>query len=192
MYAAHAAAVPCAACQQRAPPWQACVAPLEYRFPVDAALKALKFRGRLDYAPAFAALLAPFVARRLAAVDALLPVPLHRLRHARRGYNQACEIGRPLARASGLPLVDLARRARATRPQSGLDRAARRHNLRGAFRLAAPPACRYPLILDDVMTTGETCRRLAQLLLDGGAERVAVLTVARAAASDYAAAAENV
>src|SRR5690606_13187490 len=51
--------VPCGACQRRPPPFAAARAVLEYAFPVDAALKALKFHRRLHYAPAFAALLAP-------------------------------------------------------------------------------------------------------------------------------------
>ncbi|MEX0709300.1 MAG: ComF family protein [Woeseia sp.] len=181
----------CGACQRHPPPWSACRAALHYSFPVDSALKALKFRACLYYAPAFAALLAPIVSRHFNDVDALVPVPLHRLRQARRGFNQAREIAQSLGRTTGLPVQDVARRVRQTASQSGLDRDARSKNLRGAFRVAARLPCRYPLIIDDVMTTGETCRHLASVLLQSGARRIAVLTVARAA-TPYAAGGVNV
>lgn len=175
-----ATTVPCAHCQARPFPWTRCVAPLVYEFPVDDGLKALKFRRCLYYAPAFAELLLPRLLGELTGVDALVPVPLHRFRHLRRGYNQAAEICRPLGGAAGLPVVNAVRRIRPTAAQPGLDRAARRRNLHGAFGVKGSLSCRHPLIVDDVVTTGETCRQLATTLLDAGASEVAVLVVARA------------
>lgn len=171
----------CPDCARRPPPFLAVRAALAYTFPVDAALKALKFRRQLHYVPAFAGLLAPLLIESFPAADALVPVPLHRWRHATRGFNQARELCRPLARRSGLPILDAARRTRRTRPQAGLDAAARRRNLKNAFAISGNLRCRHPLIVDDVMTTGETCRHLAHALLEAGAETVSVLTVARAA-----------
>lgn len=173
----------CARCQQRPPPWSECVSALPYEWPVDYALKALKFSTQLSYAAAFAELLLPLFDTHFEAVDALCPVPLHRWRQARRGFNQAHELCRPLARARGLPVSTALRRVRATAAQSGLGRAARKRNLRAAFELRGPIACRYPLLVDDIMTTGETCWQLSELLLANGAEQVAVLTVARAASN---------
>lgn len=170
----------CADCRKRPPPFVAARAALSWTFPVDAALKALKFRRQLHYVPAFAGLLAPLLAESLPGVDALVPVPLHRWRHATRGFNQARELCRPLARATGLPIIGNARRTRRTPPQAGLDAAARRRNLRGAFAISGRLRSRHPVIVDDVMTTGETCRQLAAALLEAGAETVSVLTVARA------------
>lgn len=172
---------PCPDCARRPPPFLAARAALAYTFPVDAALKALKFRRQLHYVPAFAGLLEPLLAESFPAADALLPVPLHRWRHATRGFNQARELCLPLARRSGLPILEPARRTRRTPPQAGLDAAARRRNLEDAFAISGKLACRLPVIVDDVMTTGETCRHLAHALLDAGAESVGVLTVARAA-----------
>lgn len=174
-------AVPCVRCQQRRPPWRRCVAALPYAWPVDHALKALKFSRQLLWAAALGELLLPVFERESPDCDALAPVPLYRWRHARRGFNQATELCRPLQRATGLPMLDSLQRVRNTRPQTGLGRRQRRKNLRHAFRLRAPLVCRHPLLVDDVMTTGETCRQLAKLLLDAGAETVSVLVVARAA-----------
>lgn len=171
----------CADCQLRPPPFQAARAALLYTFPVDAALKALKFRRQLYYAPAFAELLHTELTRYFPDVDALAPVPLHRWRHATRGFNQAIELCTPLCRQTGLPLVRNARRIRQTEPQTGLNARERRRNLRNAFAVKGELHCRHPLIVDDVMTTGETCRQLASALRDAGATTVHVLTVARAA-----------
>lgn len=170
----------CGHCLQRPPPFGIARAPLRYDFPVDSALKALKFRHQLHYAPAFAELLIGELLLHFEDADALAPVPLHPLRHARRGFNQAVELCRPLARMSGLPIAANLRRIRRTEPQSGLSGEARRRNLKNAFAVLGPLRCRRPVIVDDVMTTGETCRQLAATLLDAGADSVRVLTVARA------------
>ena len=171
----------CVACQQRATPFQKAFAPLLYSFPVDGALKALKFNQQLFYAPAFGELIAPLLDKLFPEVDSLLPVPLHRRRHASRGFNQAIELSRPLKRASGLPAIANVYRVRFTQPQTGLEAAERRRNMRAAFEVRGNlPFC-HPLLIDDVITTGETCRQLADTLLRAGVERVSVLAVARAA-----------
>ena len=171
----------CVDCQRNPPPYDRAFAPLLYTFPVDSALKALKFRRQLFYAPAFGELLLPSLQKLFPDVDALLPVPLHRSRHATRGFNQAAELCHPLCRASGLPVIGNARRTRFTRPQSGLDATERRRNMKAVFEIRGPLEFHHPLVVDDVITTGETCRQLAATLLRAGAGKVSVLAVARAA-----------
>jgi len=172
--------VPCAACQALSPPFDRARAPLIYAFPVDAALKAIKFKRQLWYVPPFAALLLRTLEREFSSVDALLPVPLHRVRQMTRGFNQAAELCGPLRRATGLPVLSQLRRCRATRAQSGLHANQRRKNMQNAFTVVGKLRCRHPLIVDDVITTGETCSQLALTLLAAGAATVNVLTVARA------------
>lgn len=170
----------CAACQQSPPPFHKARAPLIYDFPVDAVIKAIKFRRQLWYVPALSDLLLQYIEREFAAADALLPVPLHRWRQMFRGFNQALELCRPLRRATGLPIILQANRLRATMAQTGLNASERRKNLRDAFSFEGKLQCRQPLIIDDVITTGATCSQLALTLLEAGAESVNVLTVARA------------
>ena len=170
----------CGRCQARPPPVAVTIAPLHYEFPVDAALKALKFGRRLHYAAAFAELLAAQGRRLPSTVDALLPVPLHWRRQALRGFNQSRELCLPLARRLGLPITDVARRRRHTRYQSGLSAAERHRNLRNAFSIRRATRHRHIVIVDDVVTTGETTRQLAIALIDGGVPQVSVLAVARA------------
>lgn len=172
--------VHCASCQSRPPPFTVTLAPLAYRFPVDAGLKALKFGRRLHYAAAFAGVLVRQMERMPADVDALLPVPLHRRRQLWRGFNQAKELSLPLARRFGLPVTDMAWRRRATNYQSGLSAAQRHANLRHAFAVRGGMKYRHIVIVDDVVTTGATTRQLAKALLDNGVQQVSVLAVARA------------
>lgn len=156
------------------------LAPLAYEFPVDAAIKALKFRRRLWYGPALAQLLDATLDLLPPDIDAVLPVPLHWRRKWRRGFNQAREIGRPVARRLGVPLIDGARRVRATRPQPGLSPGERRRNLRGAFVVRGRCRARHVLIVDDVITTGATIGQLAEALLESGVDKVSAIAVARA------------
>lgn len=170
----------CAACRTNPPVFSATRAPMLYEFPLDSALKALKFRRSLHHAPALSSLLLGELRECFSDCDALVPVPLHRWRHAARGFNQAEELCRPLSRATGLPILRGVRRVRATRTQSELPARERRGNVRGAFAVRGPLRSRRPLIVDDVMTTGETCNQLARVLLYAGADDVRVLVVARA------------
>jgi len=177
---AQAHGVPCADCQLSPPPFVRARAPLVYAFPIDHVVKALKFRRQLLLAPALAESLLPTFRQHFQHCDALVPVPLHRWRQMRRGFNQAVELCKPLRKASGLRVLSDVLRAKATQSQSGLSAAARSKNLRNAFAVAGPLQCRRPLVVDDVITTGATVNQLAQTLLRAGAEDVHVIAVARA------------
>lgn len=153
-----------------------------YAPPVDAMVQALKYGGQLALGRVLGQLLARSVAElgRQFEVDCLLPVPLHPLRHAERGFNQSAEIAIHAARQLGLPVEPrLAVRRAQTRPQVGLPPVDRRSNLAGAF--AASPAGvqgRRVVIVDDVVTTGSTVAELARALHAAGAVSVDAWCVA--------------
>lgn len=172
--------VPCRCAGRRHADVDRVVAPLRYEFPVTALVPRLKFHGDLAAGRALTQLMAVALADE-PRPDALVPVPLHVRRLASRGYDQALELARPLARALRLELrTDLLCRTRATRPQTELRARARRRNLEGAFRvLGEAPA--HVALLDDVMTTGNTLGACAQALRAAGAERIEAWVVARAA-----------
>ena len=118
----------------------------------------------------------------LALPEAVVVVPLHTGRLRQRGYNQALELAKPLARAFDVALhVDVLRRVRPTQAQTELDARARRRNVRGAFALASDvtlPA--HVAVLDDVMTTGATLAECARVLKRAGVQTVDVWALARA------------
>lgn len=170
----------CGKCQVSPPPFTTATAPLRFAFPIDAAIRAMKFQRRLDYVPAFASILVARFGALPADIDALLPVPLHWRRQLRRGFNQAAELSGALGRSTGLPVLGGIRRVRPTPYQSGLGAAERRQSLRSAFAAAQSLEAGHVLIIDDVMTTGTTCRELAQVVLGAGAAMVSVMALARA------------
>ncbi|HJQ26034.1 MAG TPA: double zinc ribbon domain-containing protein [Blastocatellia bacterium] len=117
------------------------------------------------------------------AASVIVPVPLHRRRRRERGFNQAELIAKVLARAASLPLAPrLLTRVKPTeRHRAGLDARDRARSVAGAFRApdARPVLDQTILLVDDLFTTGSTLAAAARALLDAGARRVNVLTVAR-------------
>ena len=119
-----------------------------------------------------------------AAEALLVPVPLHRWRIWRRGYNQSALIASALSRRSGVAAeLDLLRRTRATPLLRGLGRRERALAVRGAFAVPKPArqrlAGRVVVLVDDVFTTGATANACALALRRAGAARVEVLCWAR-------------
>ncbi len=181
--------LPCDACRRAPPPYAFARAVAEYRDGMREAIHALKFGGRPVLATPLGRLLAEAGARALPVppgdwVEGLVPVPLHPARLAERGFNQAELLAAPCAARWRVPLLPHALvRLRATRPQTDLDPAARRANVRDAFRVRRPPAVegRRVLLVDDVLTTGATVGAAARALRAAGAAAVGVLTLARVA-----------
>lgn len=185
----------CGACRRRPPEYEQLLAGWSYAPPFDAVIHGLKF-GRLAYlgehlarglARRFGPADGSSPGRQLAGIDLVVPVPLHWRRRLSRGYNQAEEVARPLARRLGLPVARVLRRRRATRPQSGLDRRGRKANLKRAFRAVrkADLRGRAVLLVDDVVTTGSTVRAAASSLRDVGAGRIVVIAAGRTPASGH-------
>ncbi|HXM82843.1 MAG TPA: ComF family protein [Burkholderiales bacterium] len=167
----------CGRCLANAPHYDATVAALAYRFPADALVHSLKFRGQLALAPLLGDLL---VKRITQAVHCVIPVPLSRDRLRERGYNQAAEIARHVAAQRGVRLeFTTITRERNTQAQADLPWAERARNVRGAFRCERSLDGAAVAVVDDVMTTGATLDELAATLKRAGAARVVNLVVAR-------------
>ena len=165
----------CGRCLAEAPRYDATLAALAYRFPADALVHALKFRGEL----ALGSFLADLFSSHVGAdeVDCVVAVPLSAARLRERGYNPAVEIARRILPAK-LDLT-LCERSRDTPPQMALPLEQRRRNVRGAFRCTRRLAGQTVAVVDDVMTTGATLDEVAGALKAAGAARVTNWVVAR-------------
>jgi ComF family protein len=149
------------------------------------AIHNLKYEGDTPLARPLARMLYEFILddRSLEFHDGvahILPVPLHRTRYRRRGYNQSNLLARNLALMLGLPLTEGLVRSRHTRPQVGLNPAERRQNVEGAFEWLGGEAPSIILLVDDVCTTGATLSACAACLREKGTGIVLAATVARA------------
>ena len=168
----------CGTCLTDPPPFDRALMPFRYAPPIDRLIGALKFRHDLATGALLGQLLADTVAGRT--VDCLFPIPLHPARLRERGFNQAAELCRVVARAHDIPWDSHSlQRIRTAPTQHTSSRRERLRNLRGAFAWegGTPPA-RVALI-DDVMTTGATARAAAVALKRAGVERVEIWAVAR-------------
>lgn len=183
----------CRACRLASPPFHRAVSYGVYRGRMRDAIHALKY-DRLHAASAgLGRMLAQAIAELCGEASAemlVVPVPLHPLKFAQRGFNQSRSLAAAalkflrkshpewrLTLAAGTLL-----RQRATATQAGLTPRQRRLNVRGAFVVSDPErvTARHVLIVDDILTTGATARAAAKALMDGGAASVCVATLARA------------
>jgi len=179
----------CGSCQSTPPPWDISLSSFVYAYPLDRLLIALKYKNRVDLAKSLAGLMAKDIIGSYAfnqipplKPDCLLPVPLHRWRELKRGYNQAYLLANNLSRELDIPVrTDLLQKIRHTPKQSQLSKSERQKNLRDAFVcLNQNDMPEYIALVDDVMTTGATATAISKVLLKAGVKRVDVWCCARA------------
>jgi ComF family protein len=183
----------CRACRLAPPPFVRAVAYGPYQDRMKAAIHALKYDRLHAVARGLGRMLAEAIAQLAdeAPTEILVvPVPLHRSKHAERGFNQARSLAfhALAALAKSHPAWKLTQaprtlmRQRATESQFGLTPRQRRLNVKGAFEVSDPAAVtlKNALIVDDIFTTGATARAAAKTLMEAGAASVWVATLARA------------
>jgi ComF family protein len=173
----------CGACSRRTPAFDTSFAPFRYAYPLDRMIQRLKYARELS----MGRVLAHRFAEQLVATrtepwpDAIVPVPLGRVRYLARGYNQAIELAQQMRGHITVPLrTDWVERARETSEQAALAREERQKNVRGAFAMSQQPDCAHVAILDDVVTTGSTVNEVAKVLRKAGVTRIEVWAIARA------------
>ena len=174
----------CETCVKEKPAYEFARSAVVYEAPVDQLLNDFKFGAAVWLAEDLADLLEGAVRAKLqvADVDVVVPVPLHPNRLRARGYNQSALLAQALGRRINRRVDERSfRRIRDTEHQSRLSGDERRKNLVGAFAVTDARGIRgrTVLLIDDVMTSGNTFSHCAKALLDGGAFRVWGASVAR-------------
>jgi len=183
----------CRSCRLAPPPFVRAVAYGLYQDRMKAAIHALKYDRLHPAARGLGRMLAEAIAQLAGEAPAemlVIPVPLHRSKHAQRGFNQVRSLAEHalgfLRKTQPQWRLTLASstlmRLRATDSQAGLTPRQRRLNVRGAFSVSDPAAVasQHILVIDDIFTTGATARAAAQALVRAGAASVWVATLARA------------
>jgi ComF family protein len=156
----------------------------QYQPPLDKLITSAKFQGRLMYSYLFGELMSTQVLEKWyknqPLPDLIIAMPLHKKRLRERGYNQALEIARPMARRLNIPLDrHSCQRSRATSAQTELSAEARARNVKDAFMVRHPMQAKHVAIVDDVVTTGNTVHALALCLKNAGIQTIDVWCCAR-------------
>lgn len=151
-----------------------------HQSPVSDAIYAFKYQNRRIYGEVFGQELTEKYGRFLKQrrITLIVPIPLHKKRLRRRGYNQAELVARVLSERTGIPMdADALVRVKATCPQKTLSGRERRENIQGAFVARKRIRCRNVALIDDIYTTGSTLDEAAKALRKAGAEKVYFLTI---------------
>lgn len=172
----------CGRCIKKAPSVDYVIPTVSYINEVPKLIYAFKFDAKLILAPAFASLMQ----RKLhhfyhnsSFPEILIPVPLHKSRIQKRGFNQSLELVKYLSSAFDIPYVTQGcTKHQATQPQSEMTYPARKKNIRGAYKAATLPY-KHIALIDDVVTSGATINEIAKTIKKGNDLRIDVWCLAR-------------
>lgn len=178
----------CGTCLRDQPHFDASVAAFIYQYPLDRLVQSFKFGANLTLVDFFADALAAKISQNANSEHPLprriIALPLANKRLATRGFNQSALLADALARRLGLRVAHHAmQRIRETPPQTGLSKALRLKNMKGAFECVGDISGQHIAIVDDVMTTGATLSEAAKVAKQAGAASVTTWIIARAVAN---------
>ena len=171
----------CEGCQKRTHVYDRGIALLEYES-ISESIYRFKNSGRQEYADFFAEQIYAHMGAEIRSfnADCLIPVPLHKKRERRRGYNQAALLAQALSKHLNIPVDDkLVSRVKHTVPLKKLNLAERQINLKRAFKINRNDVeLSTVIIIDDIYTTGSTMDEMAAELRRSGVKRVYFVTLA--------------
>jgi ComF family protein len=175
----------CGRCRTKPPPFDASYYGMRYEGTARELIHRFKFGNATRLAPAVSYMLCAELHSRKAELgaDMVIPVPLHRKRLYKRGYNQSALIALEIGNALSIPVsADILKREVHTNPQFSLTIAQRNENIKGAFAVRYPDAVKGKTVIlaDDIMTTGATLAEAAKTLKKAGAIKVICAVSARA------------
>lgn len=174
----------CGVCLNQEPPFDITYALFPYEAPIIQLIIKLKFQQQLSHAQALGSLMAKSITtewyRDMPLPEVILPIPLHPSRLRERGFNQALEIAKPIAKRLALPLDHQGiGRQKATQAQSGLSAEDRKKNIAEAFVITGNYTGLRVAVIDDVITTGLTMAECCKVLKRQGVARIDVWCCAR-------------
>lgn len=175
----------CQSCIECPPTFDRMCTLFSYDAPVTQLITGLKFGRQLAYGRLLGEILADAVLaewyQNTPLPTAVIPMPLHRKRLQKRGYNQALELLWATVKRSNIKLLaEVVERVRSTKPQSGLNAEQRQHNMSRAFNVKNLVGIQHVAVMDDVVTTGNTVNALCRVLKNAGVEQIDVWCICRA------------
>lgn len=170
----------CGQCGKNKPDFDQAVAAYHFTEPLRTLMHHFKYQEGLYLSHFLADLMLQRKPTSIHLTQCLIPVPMHPQRLQHRGFNQAVELAKYLAKRLQLP-CDLrhCKKIINTAPQVTLTGKQRRKNLAGSFAVLPLPF-QHVTVIDDLLTTGSTVNSLAKALKNSGVHTVDVWCCARA------------
>ena len=170
----------CQYCADEQPPFTKAYAPFVYGGLGAGLILRLKHTDHMHISKILAQWMANCDKEMLKQCDVLIPVPIHWTRLLSRRFNQAAVLSHAITKLTGIPTESRAlKRIKSTPPQGHMNKADRKNNVKGAFKIMKDITGKTVLLIDDVFTTGATINECAKVLIKGGAKEVYVLTAAK-------------
>ena len=167
----------CKNCYYHPSVWQRLFCVSDYYFSMKVLIRNFKYKNQTWLLKPLISLLSSQITEK---PEVLLPVPMHRKRQLKRGYNQSNLLARELGKYIDVNVdYSVIVRSKLTHPQQGLTARQRQKNLQNAFRIRLPIFYRYVALVDDVVTTGTTVTQISQLLYENGVKRVDIICLCR-------------
>jgi ComF family protein len=179
----------CGNCLKNPPPFDDTVTLFHYENPISKIIMDLKFQQKLVNAKILGELMAKhlnylFANNNYPKPDCIIPVPLSAKRLRERGFNQALEIAKPIAKHLNIPIdINNCKRTRHTEAQAIIPANKRKSNIKNAFKIIKTINAKHVAIVDDVVTTGNTVIELSKTLQQAGIERISIWCCARTLSS---------
>jgi ComF family protein len=174
----------CGKCLSQPPLFSQALSIFAYRGTIRSLILKLKQQDTTSLIPCLAQFLLTHGRPLFENTDLLIPVPLHRWRLLKRGFNQASLLSNFVSQHTNIPTYsNILIRSKPTKPQSSLTKLQRQANLKNAFQIKNSKAQilknKSVLLLDDIWTTGTTLQECCRTLLRAGAKEIKVLTLTR-------------
>ena len=151
-------------------------AALVYDLYMSRSIYRFKYAGKQEFARFYARIMYERLGDKMKSwrADAIIPIPVHKKRLRKRGYNQAGLIARELSKRLGIPVrEDIVTRCTATKAQKNLGAGERQNNLKKAFKVTGNVVkLDTVLVIDDIYTTGATVDAMAGCLKGAGVRKV--------------------
>lgn len=173
----------CGKCSMSPPPFDRLFVPMAYDFPLQSLIQKMKFSPSYIHTKILGQITSQFLKQHYeqqAKPRVIIPIPLHSKRLAKRGFNQALEISRPISRSLNIK-IDYTSfiRSKATKSQAELKYDERSSNIRDAFTGPVNYKKNFVAVVDDVITTGATVNEFCKTLKRSGVEKIHVWCIAK-------------
>lgn len=159
------------------------IIPFNYEYPINHLITGLKFNHKLIYAKILADLMLQTLEKHYKnkpLPELIIPVSLHKKRLCERGFNQALELAKPIAKQLNIPIdIISCQRTINTEAQSLIPAKERQKNIKNAFAIKKEIATKHVAIIDDVTTTGSTIDELTFTLQQAGIKKIDVWCCAK-------------